>query len=170
YHCFFVTTELASLDIYTLSLHAALPIFKCLNTMMNPWGKLRMALEYALFQRGPLAMAPSQLGAFVKSDESQETPNLEYHIQPLSLDKFGDPLHTFPAFTASVCDLRPTSRGYVHIASTDPGAAPKIAPCYLSTDTDRRTAAKALRLTRHIVSMPALAPYKPEEYLPGPAY
>ncbi|HEY8553756.1 MAG TPA: GMC family oxidoreductase N-terminal domain-containing protein [Burkholderiales bacterium] len=143
---------------------------KCLNTMMNPWGKLRMALEYALFQRGPLAMAPSQLGAFAKSDESQETPNLEYHIQPLSLDKFGDPLHTFPAFTASVCDLRPTSRGYVHIASTDPAAAPKIAPCYLSTDTDRRTAAKALRLTRHIVSMPALAPYRPEEYLPGLAY
>ena len=141
---------------------------KCLNMMVNSlWGKFRMGLEYALWRSGPLSMAPSQLGAFAKSDDGRETPNLEYHVQPLSLDKFGDPLHGFPAFTASVCDLQPTSRGYVHIASPDPLAAPKIAPCYLSTGADRRTAAAALKLTRRIVAMPALAPYRPEEYLPG---
>jgi choline dehydrogenase len=141
---------------------------QCLNMMVNSvWGKFRMGLEYALLRSGPLSMAPSQLGAFAKSDESQETPNLEYHVQPLSLDKFGDPLHGFPAFTASVCNLQPTSRGYVHIASPDPLAAPEIAPCYLSTGADRRTAAAALKLTRRIVAMPALAPYRPEEYLPG---
>jgi len=141
---------------------------QCLNMMVNSlWGKFRMGLEYALWRSGPLSMAPSQLGAFTKSDDGQETLNLEYHVQPLSLDKFGDPLHGFPAFTASVCDLQPTSRGYVHIASPDPLAAPKIAPCYLSTGADRRTAAAALKLTRRIVAMPALAPYRPEEYLPG---
>ena len=141
---------------------------KCLNLMANSlWGKCRMGLEYALWRSGPLSMAPSQLGAFAKSDDRQETPNLEYHVQPLSLDKFGDPLHGFPAFTASVADLQPTSRGFVHVASPDPLAAPKIAPCYLSTDPDRRTAAAALKLTRRIVAMPALAPYSPEEYLPG---
>ena len=143
---------------------------KCLNTMMSLWGRVRMGVEYALFQSGPLAMAPSQLGAFAKSDDGQETANLEYHVQPLSLDKFGDPLHAFPAFTASVCDLRPSSRGHVRIASSDPAAAPKISPCYLSEAIDRRTAAKALRLTRRIVSMPALAPYRPDEHLPGPAF
>ncbi len=141
---------------------------KCLNMMVDTlWGKFRIGLEYALHRSGPLAMAPSQLGAFAKSDDKCDTPNLEYHVQPLSLDKFGDPLHAFAAFTASVCDLRPTSRGHVHITSRDPAAAPKIAPCYLSTDADRLTAAAALRLTRRIVSMPALAPYQPEEYLPG---
>jgi len=141
---------------------------KCLNMMANSlWGKFRMGVEYALLRSGPLSMAPSQLGAFAKSGDGQETPNLEYHVQPLSLDKFGDPLHGFPAFTASVCDLQPTSRGSVHIAAPDPLAAPKIAPCYLATDTDRRTAAAALKLTRRIVAMPALAPYRPEEYLPG---
>ncbi|MFL6624496.1 MAG: GMC family oxidoreductase [Sulfurifustis sp.] len=144
---------------------------KCLNTIANSlWGKFLIGLEYGLRRSGPLAMAPSQLGAFAMSDPAQETPNLEYHVQPLSLDKFGDPLHRFPAFTASVCDLQPTSRGDVHIASADPEASPKIAPRYLSTDVDRRTAAAALRLTRRIVGMPALAPYQPQEYLPGPSY
>jgi choline dehydrogenase len=141
---------------------------KCLNLMANSWwGRFMMGVEYALRRSGPLSMAPSQLGAFAKSDAGQKTANLEYHVQPLSLDKFGDPLHTFPAFTASVCNLRPASRGHVHIASCDPTAAPKIAPCYLSTDADRCTAAAGLRLTRRIVSMPALAPYHPQEYLPG---
>ncbi|MFL6653750.1 MAG: GMC family oxidoreductase [Sulfurifustis sp.] len=144
---------------------------KCLNTMANSlWGKFLIGVEYALRRSGPLAMAPSQLGAFAMSDAAQKTPNLEYHVQPLSLDKFGDPLHRFPAFTASVCDLRPTSRGEVHIGSRDPAAPPSIAPRYLSTDVDRRTAAAALRLTRRIVAMPALAPYRPQEYLPGMSY
>jgi len=141
---------------------------KTLNALANSvWGKFKMGVEYALFRSGPLSMAPSQLGAFAKSEAGREAANLEYHVQPLSLDKFGDPLHPFPAFTASVCDLQPTSRGRVHIAGRDPAAAPSISPCYLSTESDRRTAAAALRLTRRIVSMPALAPYRPEEFLPG---
>ena len=115
-------------------------------------------------------MAPSQLGVFTRSDLSQASANIEYHVQPLSLDKFGDPLHRFPAFTASVCNLRPTSRGSVEIVSRDAADAPRIAPRYLSTDADRKVAADSLRLTRHIVSQPALAPYKPVEYLPGPSY
>ena len=144
---------------------------KTLNILANSlWGKFMMGVEYALNRSGPLAMAPSQLGAFAKSHEEKEFANLEYHVQPLSLDKFGDPLHRFPAFTASVCDLQPTSRGYVHITSLDPQAAPAIAPCYLSTDTDRGTAVAALRLTRRIVGMPALARYRPEEFLPGPKF
>jgi choline dehydrogenase len=129
-----------------------------------------MGLEYAVRRGGPLSMAPSQLGVFTRSDESQATANLEYHVQPLSLDKFGDPLHRFPAFTASVCNLRPTSRGSVQIVSPDPGDPPRIAPHYLSTDEDRRIAASGLRLTRRIASMPALAAYRPKEYLPGPKY
>lgn len=144
---------------------------KSLNLIAGTWwGKAMMGAQYALFRSGPLAMAPSQLGAFAKSDPRLATPDLEYHVQPLSLDKFGDPLHPFAAFTASVCNLRPTSRGHVHIASADPAAAPKIAPCYLSTDQDLHTAAASLRLTRRIVAMPALAPYRPDEYLPGPAF
>jgi len=134
------------------------------------WGQTMMALEYAWRRGGPLSMAPSQLGVFTKSDPSQPSANLEYHVQPLSLDKFGDPLHPFPAFTASVCNLRPTSRGEVHIASRAPQDAPLIAPRYLSTEEDRRVAADALRLTRRIVSQPALAPYRPEEFLPGAQY
>lgn len=134
------------------------------------WGQTMMALEYAWRRGGPLSMAPSQLGVFTKSDPSQPSANLEYHVQPLSLDKFGDPLHPFPAFTASVCNLRPTSRGEVHIASRAPQDAPRIAPRYLSTEEDRRVAADALRLTRRIVSQPALAPYRPEEFLPGAQY
>jgi choline dehydrogenase len=117
-----------------------------------------------------MSMAPSQLGAFVRSDASQATPNLQYHVQPLSLEKFGDPLHGFPAFTASVCNLRPTSRGHVRIASGDSYAAPKITPNYLSTPEDRKTAAAALAITRRIVGAPALARYRPEEFKPGPRY
>jgi choline dehydrogenase len=136
----------------------------------NRLHQLLMGLEYAVRRRGPLTMAPSQLGAFAKSDESQSTANLQYHVQPLSLDKFGDPLHSFPAFTASVCNLRPSSRGSVEIASPRAADPPRIAPCYLSTEEDRRVAIDALRLTRRIVSMPALAPYRPTEYLPGVQY
>ncbi|NGY03669.1 GMC family oxidoreductase N-terminal domain-containing protein [Solimonas terrae] len=144
---------------------------RSLNQLANNWwGQAMMGLEYAWRRGGPLSMAPSQLGVFTRSGPEQTRPNLEYHVQPLSLDKFGDPLHRFPAFTASVCNLRPSSRGEVHVASADPHDAPVIAPRYLSTEEDRRVAADALRLTRHIVSQPALAPYRPEEYLPGPQY
>lgn len=129
--------------------------------------KGRMALEYALFRKGPLTMAPSQLGAFTRSSEDYATPNLQFHIQPLSLDKFGEDPHPFPAFTASVCNLRPTSRGTVAIRSNDPADAPFIRPNYLSTDEDQRVAVDSLRLVRHIVSMPALRKYRPEEYKPG---
>ncbi|MBB4846259.1 choline dehydrogenase [Paucibacter oligotrophus] len=131
-------------------------------------GKGLMGLRYLATRSGPLAMAPSQLGCFARSPMSPLRADLEYHVQPLSLDRFGDPLHRFPAFTASVCDLRPSSRGSVHLVSAEAGAAPQIAPNYLSTERDRQLAASALRLTRHIVSRPALAPYQPEEFLPGP--
>jgi choline dehydrogenase len=127
-----------------------------------------MGIEYALFRRGPLTMPPSQLGAFTRSDSSQERANLQYHIQPLSLDKFGDPLHPFPAFTASVANVRPTSRGALTLASNDPAAAPKIDPNYLATPEDRRIAADSIRITRKINAQPALRRYSPEEYLPGP--
>ena len=130
-------------------------------------GKISMGLEYLLFRTGPLTMAPSQLGGFTRSDPSQKAANLEFHIQPLSLDKFGDPLHPFPAFTASVANLRPESRGSVRIKSSDPLAAPAIRPSYLSTEGDRRIAAASLRLTRGIARRPALAQYGPEEFLPG---
>ena len=141
---------------------------KTLNIMAgNMLGKMQIGLQYALFQSGPMSMAPSQLGAFAKSDPLQATPNLQYHVQPLSLDKFGEPLHAFPAFTASVCNLRPTSRGHVHIASADSYAAPKIVPNYLSTEPDRKVAADALRLTRAIAAAPALKKFAPQEYKPG---
>jgi choline dehydrogenase len=132
-------------------------------------GKALMALQYALWRRGPLSMSPSQLGGFFRSRADEPTPDLEFHVQPLSLDKFGDPLHDFPAFTASVCHLRPSSRGYVEIRDADPATAPIIAPRYLSSDGDRAVAARALRLTRAVVAQPALAPYLPQEYLPGAA-
>jgi len=132
-----------------------------------PLGLAGMLAEYVLFRRGPLTMAPSQLGLFTRSDPEEERANLQYHVQPLSLDRFGEPLHRFPAFTASVANLRPTSRGHVRLRGGDPGAAPAIKPNYLSTNEDRRIAAKAIRLTRHIVAQPALAPYHPAEYLPG---
>ena len=131
------------------------------------FGKGMMGLEYLLFRRGPLSMAPSQLGAFTKSDPARETPNLQYHVQPLSLDKFGDPLHAFPAITASVCNLRPESRGSIHIRSADFRDAPLIKPAYLSAPGDRQVAAQAIRLTRRICAAPALARYRPVEYKPG---
>ena len=134
------------------------------------WGKLGMGLEYLWKRSGPLAMAPSQLGAFARSDPAQPSANLQYHVQPLSLERFGEPLHGFPAFTASVCNLRPASRGQVSIRSGDPLAAPLIQPRYLSAPEDLRVAADAIRLTRRLVAAPALAAYRPEEYLPGPAY
>ncbi len=141
---------------------------KTLNQTANSlWGKAMMGLEYALFRSGPLSMAPSQLGGFFHSSPEVATPDLEFHVQPLSLNKFGEPLHSFPAFTASVCNLRPTSRGVVHIRDRDPATAPVIAPNYLSTDNDRQVAARALRLTRRVVEQPAMAPYRPEEYQPG---
>ena len=133
----------------------------------NPFWKAWMGLEYALFRRGPLSMAPSQLGAFAKSDPSFETANLEWHVQPLSLDRFGEPLHPFPAITASVCNLRPTSRGHVRLRSPRPEDPPAIAPHYLSTPEDRRVAADAIRLTRRIMAARAMARYRPEEYRPG---
>jgi choline dehydrogenase len=132
-------------------------------------GKAGIALQYAFLRRGPMTMAPSQLGAFVKSDPSRATPDLEYHVQPLSLDRFGEPLHPFPAFTASVCNLRPESRGTVRIASPDPRAHPSIRPNYLATEGDRRVAVAAIRLTRRICAAPALARFRPEEFMPGPA-
>jgi choline dehydrogenase len=144
---------------------------KTLNILSSNWyGKMKIGMEYALFQSGPMSMAPSQLGAFARSDAAQATPNLQYHVQPLSLEKFGDPLHAFPAFTASVCNLKPTSRGHIRIASADSYAPPKISPMYLSTPEDRKVAADALRLTRRIAAAPALAPYRPEEFKPGLQY
>ncbi|HLH49659.1 MAG TPA: GMC family oxidoreductase N-terminal domain-containing protein [Roseiarcus sp.] len=128
-----------------------------------------MGLDYAFRRRGPLTMAPSQLGIFAKTSPDYATANVEWHVQPLSLDRFGEPLHTFPAITLSVCNLRPASRGGVHSTSADPLAAPEIKPNYLSADEDRRVAVDALKLTRRIAAAPALAPYKPEELLPGAA-
>ncbi len=130
--------------------------------------RIGMGIQYITTRRGPLTMAPSQLGAFARSDPSRETPNLQYHIQPLSLDRFGDPLDPFPAFTASVCNLRPESRGHVRITSRDPRAAPEIKPNYLSAAADRQVAADAIRLTRRICAAPALARFAPEEFKPGP--
>jgi choline dehydrogenase len=139
-----------------------------LNQRANSlWGKAMMALEYALFRTGPLTMAPSQLGGFTRSSPEHATPNIEFHVQPLSLDKFGDPLHPFPAFTASVCNLRPRSRGHVRIKSADPRAHPAIMLNYLSTPEDRKVAADGLRLTRKIAAQPALAKYAPAEFKPG---
>jgi len=134
----------------------------------NLFGKAKIGLEYALFRRGPMTMAPSQLGAFAKSGPEVEWPNLEYHVQPLSLEKFGEPLHPFDAFTASVCNLRPASRGTIRLKSPDPFAAPAIQPNYLSDPQDQRVAAEALRLTRRIVmESAAFRPHRPEEYKPG---
>jgi choline dehydrogenase len=141
---------------------------KTLNTMASTmWGKALFGLEYAFKRSGPMSMAPSQLGAFTKSDPTRAHANLEYHVQPLSLDAFGQPLHTFNAFTASVCNLNPTSRGAVRLRSNRAADAPSIAPRYLSTDEDRLIAANSLRLTRRIVEQPALAPYRPKEVKPG---
>lgn len=144
---------------------------KTLNTQASTlWGKAMIGLEYALKRSGPMSMAPSQLGAFTRSDAAQVYPNIEYHVQPLSLEAFGEPLHSFNAFTASVCNLNPTSRGTVQIKSPRFEDAPAIAPNYLSTDADRKVAADSLRLTRSIVAQPALAQYQPQEWKPGVKY
>ncbi|PSJ21986.1 choline dehydrogenase [Halomonas sp. ND22Bw] len=142
-----------------------------LNTLAGSWGgKARIGLEYLLKRSGPMSMAPSQLGAFARSSPERPHPNLQYHVQPLSLEAFGQPLHDFPAITASVCNLNPTSRGSVRIAADNPATAPRIAPNYLDTEEDRRVAADSLRLTRRIVAQPAFARYAPEEVKPGAHY
>ncbi|MBU3632929.1 GMC family oxidoreductase [Polynucleobacter sp. AP-Feld-500C-C5] len=144
---------------------------KTLNTQANSlFGKMMIGLEYLLKRSGPMSMAPSQLGAFAYSSSAQKSANVEYHVQPLSLERFGEDLHSFNAFTASVCNLRPTSRGSVHITSVDPEAPPAIQPNYLSTEEDRKVAVESLRLTRKIVESNALKPFTPEEYKPGIQY
>ena len=142
-----------------------------LNTRAASWaGKAAIALEYALTRSGPMSMAPSQLGLFAKSADRFETPNLQYHVQPLSLERFGVALDPFDAFTASVCNLRPESRGSTHIASADPQAAPGIRPNYLATAGDRQVAVEAVKLTRRIVDQAALKPFRPAEFRPGPGF
>ena len=139
-----------------------------LNSLSSTlWGKAKIAAEYALKQSGPMSMAPSQLGAFAKSRPDLATPNLQYHVQPLSLGAFGEPLDPYDAITASVCNLRPESRGWVKITSANPNAAPEIAPNYLSTAGDKATAAEAIRHARTIMAQPAMAGYQPEELRPG---
>ncbi|ERF81217.1 GMC family oxidoreductase N-terminal domain-containing protein [Bradyrhizobium viridifuturi] len=128
-----------------------------------------MGLDYAFRRRGPLTMAPSQLGIFTRSDATRSRANIQFHVQPLSLDKFGDPLHRFPAITVSACNLQPSSRGTVRIKSTAPDDKPSIAPNYLSTDDDRQVAADAIRTTRRLMKQKALEQYHPEEFLPGPS-
>jgi len=141
---------------------------RTLNTVANSWlGKAAMAAEYFVFRTGPLTMPPSQMGAFGKSDPAQRTANIEWHVQPLSLDKFGDPLHNFPAITPSVCNLRPSSRGWVRARSRDPAQYPEIRLNYLSTEEDRRVAVAGMRETRRIMAAKALAKYAPQEYRPG---
>jgi choline dehydrogenase len=152
------------------------PVFKVrgvrtLNEVASRWfGRLGIALEYALRRTGPMSMAPSQLGAFVRSDPARPHANLQYHVQPLSLRAYDQPIDTFPAFTASVCNLNPTSRGSVRIRGADAALPPRIAPNYLATPEDRRVAADSLRVTRRIVAQSALAKYSPEEHLPGPQF
>ena len=141
---------------------------RTLNGVANSlWGKAAMAAEYFLFRTGPLTMPPSQAGAFARSDPAQPTPNIEWHVQPLSLDKFGDPLHGFPAITPSVCNLRPTSRGFVRVKSKNPLDHPEIRLNYLATEDDRKVAVDGMRFTRRIMAAKALSPYSPEEYRPG---
>lgn len=143
---------------------------KTLNTTYHSLvGRALMGMQYALLQKGPLTMSPSQLGIFTRSSPDQERSNIEFHVQPLSLDKFGEPLHRFPAITVSACNLRPTSRGTIRLRSADPSAKPVIAPNYLATYEDRTVAADAIRVTRRLMHQPALQPYRPEEYLPGPS-
>jgi choline dehydrogenase len=132
-------------------------------------GRALMGAEFALLRRGPLTMAPSQLGIFTNSSSEHERANIQFHVQPLSLDRFGEPLHRFPAVTVSACNLRPTSRGAVRLRSSDPADAPRIDPNYLDTNADRRVAADALRVTRRLMAQPALGAYQPDEYLPGPS-
>ena len=144
---------------------------KTLNTMANTLlGKAKIGLEYALKRSGPMSMAPSQLCIFTRSSDEYQHANIEYHVQPLSLDAFGQPLHDFPAITASVCNLNPTSRGKVRIKNRDPQTAPAIEPNYLSTEEDRKVAADSLRVTRRIAEQQAFAKYQPEEFKPGLQY
>ena len=143
---------------------------KTLNeTYHSLLGRGLMGAEYALFRRGPLTMAPSQLGIFTTSSPEHERANIQFHVQPLSLDRFGEPLHRFPAVTVSACNLRPTSRGTVRLRSLDPAAAPRIAPNYLATPEDQRVAADAIRVTRRLMAQSALARFSPQEHLPGPS-
>lgn len=142
-----------------------------LNEKANSlFGKAAIGLEYLLKRSGPMAMAPSQLGIFTRSGPEKETPDLQYHVQPVSLDKFGEPVHSFPAITASVCNLRPESRGSVHLKGPDFAAAPDIRPRYLTAEADRNVAVNAIRLTRQIVKQPAFARFNPVEFKPGPSY
>ncbi len=149
------------------------PVFKVsgVRTLNGDYRNLlrrgMMGVDYVLRRRGPLTMAPSQLGMFARSSPDYATANLQFHFQPLSLDKWGDGLHPFNAFTASVCNLRPSSRGSIRLASPDPSTPPLIAPHYLSTEEDRRVAVDSLKLARTIAAQAALAPFRPEEYLPG---
>lgn len=136
----------------------------------NLWGKALIGAEYLFKRSGPMSMAPSQMGIFTKSGPDKATADLEFHVQPVSLDKFGDPVHPFPAMTASVCNLRPDSRGSVHVTSPDFRGHPAISPNYLSTESDRDVAVRALRLTRKIAAQPAFAQYDPQEHVPGIAF
>ena len=139
-----------------------------LNQKINsPFGKLKIGLEYLLNRTGPMSMAPSQLGIFAMSDKSYEMPNVQFHVQPLSLDKFGDPLHDFPGLTASVCNLNPLSRGSVHITSSEYRDSPEIDPKYLSDPVDKEVAAQSIKLTRRIINQPAMKKYSPIEHAPG---
>jgi choline dehydrogenase len=141
---------------------------RTLNQLANSTiGKAAMALEYGLFRTGPLSMAPSQLGIFSRSDGTVATPDLEYHIQPLSTDRLGDPLHRFPAVTVSVCNLRPQSRGTCHIRSREPAEHPVIRPNYLSAPRDRDVAVRAVTQARQLARTKALQRYEPQEILPG---
>jgi choline dehydrogenase len=140
-----------------------------LNELQSTWrGKARIALQYALSRTGPMSMAPSQLGIFMRSDPRYATPNIEFHVQPLSLDRFGEPLHDFPAITVSVCNLRPESRGYVRITSPDHRHHPEIAPHYLSTENDRTVAADSIRVARRLMATKRLSAFEPAEWKPGP--
>jgi choline dehydrogenase len=135
----------------------------------SPLGRMRIAAEYALRRSGPMSMAPSQLGIFTRSSPEHETPNIEYHVQPLSLDAFGQPLHRFPALTVSVCNLRPQSRGCAHVSGPDPSAPPRIRPNYLSAEADRQVAVASIRHARKLMATEAMSVYAPEEHLPGAA-
>lgn len=156
-----------------LQIRAVYKVQNCetLNVLAsNMAGKAKIGLEYALHRSGPMSMAPSQLGVFARSDPSRKHANLQFHVQPLSLEAFGQPLHSFPAFTASVSNVSPTSRGTVRIRSGNWEDAPAISPNYLSTEEDRKVAVDSIRLARRIASQPALSRYSPEEYKPGPEY
>jgi choline dehydrogenase-like flavoprotein len=143
---------------------------KTLNTTYHSlFGRALIGLDYALRRRGPLTMAPSQLGIFTTSSAGHDRANIEFHVQPLSLDRFGDPLHRFPAITVSACNLRPTSRGTIRLRSPDPADKPVIAPNYLATEEDRQVAADAIRVTRRLMRQDAMRRYAPDEYLPGPS-